>query len=87
MLATKLYDIRSAVKAGDALPVVALEAAIKIEAGWTDLVSILRVIHMDRDVVKGLLMTRNKLSAEVAKKNRQRQYEKKVSATRKIAGR
>ena len=87
MLATKLNDIRSAVKAGDALLVVALEAAIKIEAGWTDLVSILRVIHMARDVVKGLLMTRNKLSAEVAKKKSTTPVQKKVSATRKIAGR
>lgn len=68
MLIKELDDIRSTVKADNSPPVVALEAAIMIEAGWTDLVSTLWVIHMDRDVAKGLLMTRNKLSPEEASK-------------------
>lgn len=68
MLIKELDDIRIAVKADSSPPVVALEAAIMIEAGWTDLISTLWVIHMDRDVAKGLLMTRNKLSPEEASK-------------------
>jgi dephospho-CoA kinase len=68
MLIKELDDIRSTVKAGDSPPIVALEAAVMIEAGWTDLVSTLWVIHMDRDVAKGLLMTRNNLSTEEASK-------------------
>ena len=68
MLTEQLDEIRNTVKEGDSAPIVSLEAAVMIEAGWYDLVSTLWVINTDRDVAKGLLMTRNNLSAEEASK-------------------
>jgi phosphopantetheine adenylyltransferase/dephospho-CoA kinase len=48
--------------------VVALEAAVMIEAGWQDLVSNLWVVTVEREVAKARLMARNNLSEEEALK-------------------
>lgn len=52
----------------DGVPVVILEAAVMIEAGWQDMVSTLWVINADRDIAMQRLMNRNGLSEEEARK-------------------
>ena len=56
----------SSVREGRPTPIIAMEAAIMIEAGWQDLVSVLWVIEVDRVQAKDKLMARDKLSEEEA---------------------
>lgn len=49
-------------------PIVAVEAAIMIEAGWQDLVSMLWVVRIERAIAKDFLMARNSISEEEAYK-------------------
>jgi phosphopantetheine adenylyltransferase/dephospho-CoA kinase len=50
----------------DSIPVIAIEAAVMIEAGWQDLVTELWVVYVDKDEARSRLMSRNGLSAEEA---------------------
>lgn len=68
LLIEELENIKSTAKADVARPVVALEAAVMIEAGWNDLVSVVWVIQVDRNIARDRLMARNNLSSEEATK-------------------
>ena len=68
LLISELDQINSESRSGGLVPIVALEAAVMIEAGWFDLVSDLWVVHVDREVAKNFLIARNSLSSEEALK-------------------
>ena len=68
LLISELDQIKSKIRSGGLEPIVALEAAVMIEAGWFDLVTELWVIRVDREVAKNFLIARNSLSSDEALK-------------------
>lgn len=68
LLMKELEDIRKNESSTGIPAVVALEAAVMIEAGWNDLVSTLWVVYVDPNVARTLLMARNNLSFDEATK-------------------
>lgn len=66
LLIAELDAIRSRSKVDSPQPVVAVEAAIMIEAGWQDLVSVLWVVRVEREIAKSFLIARNCISEEDA---------------------
>ena len=62
MLIAELEMIKSGANSDSPAPVVAIEAAVMIEAGWQDVVDVLWVLRVDRNEAKDKLMARNNLT-------------------------
>jgi phosphopantetheine adenylyltransferase/dephospho-CoA kinase len=68
LLIDDIDNIQKTASLGGSSPVVAIEAAIMLEAGWEDLVSMLWVVQVDRQTAIDRLVARNNLSPEEALK-------------------
>ena len=64
LIIDELNSIRSRLDISSPPPIVAVEAAIMIEAGWQDLVSVLWVVRVEREIAKAFLMARNCITEE-----------------------